>query len=210
MLLIYANLSAHYSGRSDTLLSEHDRLVVLKSDGSVSIHADKGYKPVNYMASVVEFEEILVEGILHWNIWGKNEELEIIFHRIYTKVELKTPGEDLGHSLKAGSEKDVQDWIIENLLTIDPTLDYIGREYQTGAGPVDILASRGEKLVAIEVKKVAPMNTVGQVLRYTDALEETHPEKEILGIIMAVEFKPRTLTLAANKGIECVTIEPVI
>ena len=48
MRLIVARCSAIYSGRLDTVLPEALRLIMVKADGSVLLHADSGgYKPLN-------------------------------------------------------------------------------------------------------------------------------------------------------------------
>jgi endonuclease len=48
MRLIVAKCSAQYSGRLDTHLPEALRLIMIKADGSVLLHADAGgYKPLN-------------------------------------------------------------------------------------------------------------------------------------------------------------------
>lgn len=46
--LIVARCSAIHSGRLDTMLPEALRLLMVKEDGSILIHADSGgYKPLN-------------------------------------------------------------------------------------------------------------------------------------------------------------------
>lgn len=48
MRLIVARCEVLYTGRLNAVLPESTRLVMLKSDGSVLIHADTGgYKPFN-------------------------------------------------------------------------------------------------------------------------------------------------------------------
>ena len=50
MRLIVARCEVRYSGRLSTVLPEALRLLMLKSDGSVMVHADTGgYKPENSM-----------------------------------------------------------------------------------------------------------------------------------------------------------------
>ena len=50
MRLIVARCEVRYSGRLDALLPEALRLIMIKSDGSVMVHADTGgYKPQNWM-----------------------------------------------------------------------------------------------------------------------------------------------------------------
>src|SRR3954451_14995865 len=60
MRLIVARCSVEYSGRLSTRLPEALRLVMLKADGSVLVHADGGhsYKPLSWMTppTVVEDE----------------------------------------------------------------------------------------------------------------------------------------------------------
>ena len=63
MRLIVARCEARYTGRLDTFLPEALRLVMIKSDGSVMIHADTGgYKPQNWMTPPTTIEEIEATG----------------------------------------------------------------------------------------------------------------------------------------------------
>ena len=59
MRLIVARCEVAYSGRLSAFLPESTRLVMLKDDGSVLVHADAGgYKPLNWMTppTVIEPE----------------------------------------------------------------------------------------------------------------------------------------------------------
>lgn len=52
MRLVIARCSVDYVGRLDAHLPAADRLIMVKSDGSVSVHADnRAYKPLNWMTS---------------------------------------------------------------------------------------------------------------------------------------------------------------
>ena len=58
MRLIVARCEVRYTGRLDTVLPEALRLLMLKSDGSVMVHADTGgYKPQNWMTPPTVIEE---------------------------------------------------------------------------------------------------------------------------------------------------------
>src|SRR5882672_8250268 len=58
MRLIVALCSIDYTGRLTTHLSEALRLIMVKSDGSVMVHADTGgYKPQNWMTPPCVMEE---------------------------------------------------------------------------------------------------------------------------------------------------------
>ena len=48
MRLIVARCEVHYTGRLNAILPASTRLLMLKEDGSVLVHADSGgYKPLN-------------------------------------------------------------------------------------------------------------------------------------------------------------------
>lgn len=50
MRLVIARCSVDYVGRLDAHLPMADRLLIVKADGSVSVHADdRAYKPLNWM-----------------------------------------------------------------------------------------------------------------------------------------------------------------
>src|SRR3712207_8141921 len=71
MRLIVARCSVEYSGRLSARLPEALRLVMLKADGSVLVHADAGgYKPLNWMTPPTVVEEI--GGV----VWGRKHKGE--------------------------------------------------------------------------------------------------------------------------------------
>lgn len=206
MQAIVANLSAVYSGRGDSYLPPYDRMVMVKADGSVCIHCEAGYKPLNYMMAPTVLKETFEEDERVWTITGKNETLIITFHKVYEEINLPLGNEEPG-LIRDNTEAHLQEWLTSHLELFGDNVTLVSREYQTGAGPIDILAEGpSDELVAIEVKRVAPMNTVGQVLRYKDALEEKHPGKLVIPVIAAVEFKASTLTIAEKKGVRCVVV----
>ena len=58
MRLIVARCEVRYSGRLDALLPEALRLIMIKADGWVLVHADAGgYKPLNWMTPPTVIEE---------------------------------------------------------------------------------------------------------------------------------------------------------
>ena len=59
MRLIVARCEVRYTGRLDALLPEALRLIMVKSDGSVMVHADHGgYKPSNWVTPPTVIEEL--------------------------------------------------------------------------------------------------------------------------------------------------------
>ena len=58
MRLIVARCEVRYSGRLSAVLPEALRLIMVKSDGSVMVHADHGgFKPSNWMTPPTVIEE---------------------------------------------------------------------------------------------------------------------------------------------------------
>jgi len=49
--MLVANCSVEYQGRLGARLPAAPRLIILKADGSIAVHADaKAYKPLNWMS----------------------------------------------------------------------------------------------------------------------------------------------------------------
>ena len=58
MRLIVARCEVRYTGRLDAVLPESTRLLMLKADGSMLVHADAGgYKPLNWMTPPTVIED---------------------------------------------------------------------------------------------------------------------------------------------------------
>src|SRR3954449_13077088 len=58
MRLIVARCEVTYTGRLNAYLPESTRLLMLKADGSVLVHADAGgFKPLNWMTPPVVVED---------------------------------------------------------------------------------------------------------------------------------------------------------
>jgi ketosteroid isomerase-like protein len=84
MRLLVARCSATYEGRLSSTLTSAVRLVMVKADGCVAIHADVGaYKPVNWMNA----PNTVVEEPSRWVVTNpKGERLTIDFEEIYEDV----------------------------------------------------------------------------------------------------------------------------
>jgi RecB family endonuclease NucS len=61
--LVIARCSVDYIGRLTAHLPMASRLLLVKADGSVSIHADdRAYKPLNWMSPPCTLKDDLVDG----------------------------------------------------------------------------------------------------------------------------------------------------
>lgn len=187
MRLIQTLCTVHYSGRGDTVFDPSVRLVIVKSDGSVMIHRDKGLKPINYMTNVKDTDEydsidISDDGtkrcVHHLVVSSKTETIDVSMFEIHFDMELDFPEDDKELKRK-GTEKQLQAWlsIDDNFIrTFGDNCRFLTREWFTGKGNVDLLGldSSDGQVMLIEVKRIAKRNDVFQVFRYKTALKELH------------------------------------
>src|SRR5437588_12638861 len=99
MRLIVARCSVEYTGRLSAPLPEALRLIMLKADGSVLIHADAGgYKPLNWMTPPTVIDEE-TGGIVVRKRAGQSEDrLDIRIEEVLADVthDMGSPDEDAG------------------------------------------------------------------------------------------------------------------
>ncbi|MDQ1661407.1 MAG: endonuclease, partial [Blastococcus sp.] len=70
--LVIARCSVDYIGRLTAHLPMATRLLLVKSDGSVSIHADdRAYKPLNWMSPPCSLKDELTDGAGTWTVTNK-------------------------------------------------------------------------------------------------------------------------------------------
>ncbi|MGI5232440.1 endonuclease NucS [Actinoallomurus sp. CA-142502] len=205
MRLVIARCSVDYAGKLTAHLPMAPRLILIKADGSVSVHADdRAYKPLNWMNPPCVLKE--EEG--KWTVThGKSGEqliltIEEILHD--TSHEL---GIDPGLQ-KDGVEAHLQELLAEHITTLGDGWKLIRREYPTAIGPVDILCrDEANATVAIEIKRRGEIDGVEQLTRYLELLNRDPLLAPVRGVFAAQEIKPQARVLAADRGIGCVTLD---
>lgn len=207
MRIIIAKCSAIYTGRGDTKLNAAVRAIIIKSDGAVSIHNDLGNKPLNYMGKGNIFTESIDDGLLTWSFETRKENLTLTLEEVFSDSDHILVVEDEG-LIRDGTENQLQLWLSENPHALGEGYTVVQREFNTGSGPVDLLAQDASgNYVAVEVKRTAMLNSVSQVKRYVDALQEMPGFEGARGMIAALDIRPNTLKLAEKRGIDCVSVE---
>ena len=95
-------------------------------------------------------------------------------------------------------ERDLEEHLVDNLETIEKGLKFVGRQFNTDVGRIDILAEdRDGCRVVIEVKVgEAKDSAVGQIARYLGWFAHTDG-KPPRGILIAAEF-PEGVRYAAT------------
>ncbi|MDO4610125.1 endonuclease NucS [Corynebacterium sp.] len=215
MRLVIARCTVDYVGRLTAHLPEAPRLLLVKADGSVSVHADdRAYKPLNWMTPPCTLREspILDEsgedtGEQLWVVENKKgEQLRITVAEVLSDVSHEL-GEDPG-LVKDGVEAHLQELLADHFTTFGAGWQLIRREFPTAIGPVDLLGRDEDgTVVAVEVKRRGGIDGVEQLTRYLELLNRDELLAPVRGVFAAQEIKPQARTLAEDRGIECVVVD---
>jgi endonuclease len=229
--LVIARCQVDYVGRLTAHLPLALRLLLVKADGSVSVHADGGaYKPLNWMSPPCT----LVEQPGRWTVTNRAGEQLIIEIDEVVHESHHELGMDPG-LVKDGVEAHLQALLAEHTATLGPGFTLIRREYPTAIGPVDLLCRdadgvtvaveikrRGEidgadtheavvtltpRHWAVEVKRRATIDAVEQLTRYLELLNRDCLLAPVGGVLAAQSIAPQARTLAEDRGIRCVVVD---
>jgi endonuclease len=204
--LIVARCSVEYSGRLSARLPEALRLVMLKADGSVLVHADAGgYKPLNWMTPPTVVEE--EDGRIVVRKLKGDDRLEIVLAEVLS---------DVTHAMDfdaANLEKDGVEAHLQELLADAPTwcgegFRLVRREWPTDIGPVDLMCRDGEDgWVAVEIKRVGTIEAVEQLSRYLERIRLDPAMADCRGVLAAQVIKPQARVLAEARGLDWVEVD---
>ena len=204
MRLLIARCQVDYAGRLTAHLPMAIRLILVKADGSVSIHADdRAYKPLNWMSPPCTLDE----GDGMWTVANPaGERLVITLDEVLHDSEHEL-GVDPG-LVKDGVEAHLQELLAEHVETLGPGWRLVRREYPTAIGPVDLLCRDDEgATIAVEVKRRGEIDGVEQLTRYLDLLNRDPLLAPVRGLFAAQEIRLQARTLALDRGIACLTLD---
>ncbi|GAA3714983.1 endonuclease NucS [Microlunatus aurantiacus] len=225
MRLLIARCQVDYAGRLTAHLPMATRLILVKADGSVSIHADdRAYKPLNWMSppctvtvrpadTVVAPTDPAAAGLAGepltevWEVKGRDGDTLLIS----LAEVLHDTQHDLG--IDPGLQKDGVEAHLQVLLaahpeTLGPGWTLVRREYPTAIGPVDLLCRDAEgAYVAVEIKRRGEIDGVEQLTRYLDLLNRDPLLGSVRGMFAAQQIKPQARVLAGDRGIACLTVD---
>ncbi|CAJ1495550.1 endonuclease NucS [[Mycobacterium] kokjensenii] len=209
MRLVIAQCTVDYVGRLTAHLPSARRLLLLKADGSVSVHADdRAYKPLNWMSPPCRLVE---ESGGEYPVWvvannKTGDQLRITIEEIEHDSSHEL-GVDPG-LVKDGVEAQLQMLLAEHVELLGEGYSLVRREYMTAIGPVDLLC-RDEKgrAVAVEIKRRGEIDGVEQLTRYLELLNRDSLLAPVSGVFAAQQIKPQARTLATDRGIRCLTLD---
>jgi RecB family endonuclease NucS len=202
--LVVARCSVDYVGRLTAHLPMATRLLLVKADGSVSIHADdRAYKPLNWMSPPCWLS--VEDGL--WRVENKaGEQLIITIENVLHDSQHEL-GVDPG-LIKDGVEAHLQVLLAEQIETLGTGYTLIRREYPTPVGPVDLLC-RDETgaVVAVEIKRRGDIDGVEQLTRYVDLLSRDPLLGTVTGVFAAQQIRPQARVLAQDRGMRCLVLD---
>src|SRR5690349_13400319 len=207
MRLIVARCEVRYSGRLDAVLPEALRLLMIKSDGSVMVHADTGgFKPQNWMTPPTVIEETPERIVVRKRAGSTEDRLEIDIAEVVSDVT-----HDMGEAAaleKEGVEKDLQALLADAPEHCGEGFRLVRREWPTDIGPVDLMCRDADDgWVAVEIKRVATIDAVEQLCRYLERIRLDPGMGACAGVLAAQSFKPQAVTLAEARAIRCVEVD---
>jgi RecB family endonuclease NucS len=205
MRLIVARCEVLYTGRLTARLPEALRLIMIKADGSVLVHADTGgYKPLNWMTPPTAIEET-PEAIVVRKLKGEDR----------LDIRLAEVVSDTAHVMDfdAGLVKDGVEAHLQELLADAPGwcgegFRLVRREWPTDIGPVDLMCRDGEDgWIAVEIKRVGTIDAVEQLTRYLERIRLDPALGACRGVLAAQSVKPQARVLAESRGIAWVEVD---
>jgi len=202
--LVIARCSVDYQGRLSAHLPEATRLIMVKGDGCVAIHADGGaYKPLNWMNA----PNVLVDLGDQWTVTNpKGEQLTITLHEVLSDISHEL-GADPGLQ-KDGVEAHLQELLAAAPHSIEVGMTLVRREYPTAIGPIDLMCRDvNGQVVAIEVKRRGEIDGVEQLGRYIDRLHLDSSLGSVRGVFVAQVVKPQARVLAESRGYTVVEVD---
>jgi RecB family endonuclease NucS len=205
--LLVARCEIRYTGRLSAFLPDSTRLLMLKADGSVLVHADAGgYRPLNWMTPPTVVEEEPGRLVVRKRAGKTEDRLEIVLHEVFSDV-----AHDMGEAAaleKDGVERDLQEALAAQPGTLGEELRLDRREWPTEIGPVDLMCRDEDGgWVAVEIKRVATIEAVEQLTRYLEFIRLDPARAGCRGILAAQAVKPQARTLAESRGLRCVEVD---
>jgi RecB family endonuclease NucS len=205
--LIVARCEVRYSGRLQAVLPEALRLLMIKSDGSVMVHADTGgYKPQNWMTPPTVIEETADAIVVRKRAGATEDRLDIRITDVISDVT-----HDMGEAAaleKDGVERDLQEALAAAPEHCGEGFRLVRREWPTDIGPVDLMCRDTEdEWIAVEIKRIATIDAVEQLTRYLARIRLDPAMASCRGILAAQAIKPQARVLALSRGLDCVEID---
>jgi RecB family endonuclease NucS len=201
--------SVNYQGRAKSKLDRGERIVIKKQDSALLVHGPENYQPKNWQPEVDEFNVEIDEENQHLILKASRSSPEEIVEIRFEEIDFVSVSQLVDKSeLKiAGHEVDIHEAIEDEPEIVEEELKVIERERETPAGFIDVFArDSSDNYVVIEVKRNPDYNTVLQLNRYVEEIEDEF-RGDIRGILVAPKMTDKVLDYLEERGLEFVEVE---
>src|SRR3954447_24309706 len=207
MRLIVARCEVTYTGRLNAVLPEALRLLMVKSDGSVMVHADTGgFKPQNWMTPPTVIEESDDHIVVRKRAGATEDRLDIRIAEVLSDVT-----HDMGEAAaleKDGVERDLQEALADAPEWCGEGFRLVRREWPTDIGPVDLMCrDDADCWIAVEIKRIATIDAVEQLTRYLERIRVDPAMANCRGVLAAQQVKPQARRLPGARGLAGVEVD---
>jgi RecB family endonuclease NucS len=210
-LIVAGNCHVHYAGRASSTLELGERVLMIKSDGSLLVHRPTGYEPVNWQpAGGIFHVQIGNEGLeIHGIRQKPRENIRIVFSNVLFVSALNLI--DIGDFFLNASEDDMHRAILLKPDILEEGFKPISWEKKVTPGFVDIYGEdKNGKLVIVEVKrKPASKEAALQLSKYIDPIK-AKTNKEVRAILVAPSLAKDVQRLLVTLGLEFKSLDPKI
>jgi endonuclease len=196
-----------YVGRAASFADAGDLLVMVKPDGSIQVHRDRGVKPINWQPRT---DDLWVgdddgQAVLVAERRSPEETLRVVFLEVALAQALRLRDE-AGFVLR-GSEAEMQRALAREPDLIEPGLTVLDRELPTDVGGIDLFArDHLGRLVVVELKRSkGTQEAVHQLARYVTSVRRFTGEA-VRGILAAPAITRPALAQLAAVGLEFVEV----
>jgi len=210
-LVVAGTCHVHYVGRARSTLEPGERLLIIKSDGSLLVHRPVGYEPVNWQPAGSVFHVQLKEGELevHGVRQKPRESVKVAFSNVYMASALNLS--DAGDFLLYASEDDMHRAILLKPSLLEEGFKPISWEKKVEPGFVDIYGEdKNGKLVIVEVKrKTASKEAALQLAKYIEPIK-AKVNRQIRAVLVAPSLGKDVQRLLATLGLEFKALDPKV
>jgi hypothetical protein len=209
-VIVAGTCHVRYVGRASSTLEPGERILIIKSDGSLLVHRPVGYEPVNWQPSGSIFHvQVKDEGNLevHAVRQRPRENVKITFTDVLMVSTLSL--DDSGEFLLYASEEDMHKAILLKPELLEEGFKPISYEKKVEPGFVDVYGvDKNGRLVVVEVKrKTAEKEAVLQLARYIDAIKEK-ANRELRGVLVAPSLGKNVQRMLVTMGLEFKALDP--
>jgi hypothetical protein len=208
-LVIVGNCQVYYVGRANSTLEPGERLLIVKSDGSLLVHRPVGYEPVNWQpAGGVFHVQVKEEGLeVHGVRQKPRESVRAVFSEVFMVSALSLS--DSGDFLLHASEDDMHRAILLKPELLEWGFKPISWEKHVQPGFVDIYGEdKNGKLVIVEVKrKTATKENALQLAKYIEPIKSKN-NREIRAVLVAPSLGKDVQRVLATLGLEFKALDP--